>query len=123
MDMDSALPHLGPSARDYQLDFEWMHLTYNENAGFAETYGFAGNQGMVNVEGIRIFPCGVASDTLLIYLHPASTLQLCHMQQRSRARTCFRFDIDRPNVKEHMAFGQGIHSCIGNIIVRTTVPN
>lgn len=61
---------------DAGLEFEWVHLSYDENASFVETYGFSGNQGAVNLEGIRIRPSGVESDTLLIFMHPASTLQL-----------------------------------------------
>lgn len=34
----------------------------------------------------------------------------------------YRFDIDRPNVKDHLAFGQGMHTCIGNAITRNVVP-
>jgi dienelactone hydrolase len=60
----------------HELDFEWVHIAYDENASFVETYGFSGNQGAVNLEGIRIVPKGVHSDTLLIFMHPASTLQL-----------------------------------------------
>jgi cytochrome P450 len=32
------------------------------------------------------------------------------------------FDIDRPNLKEHLAFGHGMHTCIGNAVTRETVP-
>lgn len=34
----------------------------------------------------------------------------------------YRFDIDRPNLKEHLAFGHGMHTCIGNAITRNVVP-
>ncbi len=34
----------------------------------------------------------------------------------------YRFYIDRPNGKDHMAFGQGIHTCLGNAITRNVVP-
>ena len=34
----------------------------------------------------------------------------------------YRFDIDRPNVKDHLAFGYGVHTCIGNNITRNIVP-
>ena len=34
----------------------------------------------------------------------------------------FRFDIDRPNNKDHMGFGAGQHTCIGNVIVRAVLP-
>lgn len=56
---------------------EWVHIQYEETAAFTETYGFSGNQGAVNLEGIRFRPAdGVASDTLLVFMHPSSTLQL-----------------------------------------------
>ena len=63
-------------AAPYEIETDWVHIAYAENAAFTETYGFAGNQGMVNLEGIRMRPKGHASATLLIYMHPASTLQL-----------------------------------------------
>lgn len=34
----------------------------------------------------------------------------------------YRFDIDRPNVRDHLAFGQGMHTCIGNAVTRNIVP-
>lgn len=58
------------------LTFEWKHLTFTGNQRFSETYGFSGSQGAVNLEGILIRPEGVASRTLLVFMHPASTLQL-----------------------------------------------
>jgi dienelactone hydrolase len=61
---------------DHELDFEWLHIAYEEPSAFVETYGFAGNQGSINLEGILIRPKGRASDTLLLFMHPASTLQL-----------------------------------------------
>jgi len=33
-----------------------------------------------------------------------------------------RFDIDRPNLKDHIAFGQGVHTCIGSTITRLLIP-
>ncbi len=65
---------------------EWVHLAYAETAGFQETYGFAAGKGMVNLEGIRFLPRGVAARTLLIYMHPATTLQLLPMPQAVAAR-------------------------------------
>ncbi len=56
---------------------EWVHLQYEETAAFTETYGFSGNQGAVNLEAIRFRPAdGRPSDTLMVFMHPSSTLQL-----------------------------------------------
>ena len=55
---------------------EWVHIQYEERAAFTETYGFSGSQGMVNLEGILLRPVGRPSTTLMIFMHPASTLQL-----------------------------------------------
>ncbi len=60
-----------------QVHAEWVHLQYEEKAAFTETYGFSGNQGAVNLEAIRFRPAdGRPSDTLMVFMHPASTLQL-----------------------------------------------
>ena len=72
-------------AESYQLDFEWVHLSHRESQAFVETYGFSGNQGAINLEGIRIRPVGRPSDTLLIFMHPASTLQLLPVPRQAAA--------------------------------------
>ena len=59
-----------------QVDTEWVHVQYREAASFQDTYGFNGSQGNVNLEGIRMRPAGQPSSTLVIFMHPASTLQL-----------------------------------------------
>ncbi|MCG2594333.1 alpha/beta hydrolase [Ramlibacter sp. XY19] len=60
----------------FPIQAEWVHLQYQEPAAFTETYGFSGSQGAVNLEGIRFRPEGQASDTLMVFMHPSSTLQL-----------------------------------------------
>lgn len=60
----------------FDIETEWVHLQYEERAAFTETYWFAGNQGAVHLEGIRFRPSGHHSDTLMVFMHPASTLQL-----------------------------------------------
>ncbi len=70
----------------FELEFEWVHVAYDETAKFTETYGFSGNQGAVNLEGVRIRPKGVPSDTLLIFMHPASTLQLLPVPRAAAAK-------------------------------------
>ncbi len=59
-----------------ELCFEWIHLSRPDSATFVESYGFSGNQGNVNLEGILIKPRNRPSKTLLVFMHPASTLQL-----------------------------------------------
>ena len=73
------------SAGKFEVRPEWVHLQYAETAQFTETYGFAGTQGMVNLEGIRYVPEGRPSKTLLVYMHPASTLQLLPMPRAMAA--------------------------------------
>ncbi len=69
-----------PGARTkYEVQPEWVHVAYAEASDLRETYGFASSQGMVHVEGIRFVPKGRPSGTLLVYMHPASTLQLLPM--------------------------------------------
>jgi dienelactone hydrolase len=54
-------------------------IQFAEPAAMAETYGFAGNQGVVSLEGQRLLPRDRASDTVYLFMHPASTLQLLPM--------------------------------------------
>ncbi len=70
----------------FQTRAEWAHIAYAEAAGLREVYGFAGSQGAVNLEGIRYLPEGKDSRTLLVYMHPASTLQLLPMPRAMAAR-------------------------------------
>jgi pimeloyl-ACP methyl ester carboxylesterase len=51
-------------------------VSFVETAAFTETYGFTGNQGRVFLEGQQILPKGVTSDTVFVFMHPASTLNL-----------------------------------------------
>jgi dienelactone hydrolase len=59
-----------------EVDRQWVHLQYPEVAQYLETYGFSRSQGMVNLEAVLMRPRGRQSSTVLIYMHPASTLQL-----------------------------------------------
>jgi pimeloyl-ACP methyl ester carboxylesterase len=60
----------------HEIVSEWVHVEYSETGGFREVYGFAGGQGIVHLEGIRYTPKDRPSRTLVVYMHPASTLQL-----------------------------------------------
>lgn len=66
----------------FEVETEWKHVSFDEQAAFVETYGFSGSQGAVNLEGIIFRPRGVDSRTLLIFMHPASTLQLLPIPRR-----------------------------------------
>jgi dienelactone hydrolase len=66
---------------------DWVHVTHVEASEFREVYGFAGGgQGSVNLEGIRLRPQGRSSSTLIVYMHPASTLQLLPLPRAMVAR-------------------------------------
>ncbi|WP_395543633.1 alpha/beta hydrolase [Neotabrizicola sp. sgz301269] len=59
-----------------ELTFDWKHLAFAAGRAFTETYGFNGSQGLTHLEGVLITPQDRLSRTLLIFMHPASTLQL-----------------------------------------------
>ena len=56
-------------------------LKFRETPKFAETYGFVGTQGFVALEGQHFVPRGRPSDTVFIFMHPSSTLQLLPMPE------------------------------------------
>jgi pimeloyl-ACP methyl ester carboxylesterase len=60
---------------NFEISTEWVHVQYSEQALFTEVYGFAGSQGMVNLEGVRLTPKGKPSRTLIVMMHPATALQ------------------------------------------------
>ncbi len=64
------------STASYPVRTDWVHVQYQETSAFTETYGFSGSQGAVNLEGLLLRPEGRPSRTLMIFMHPASTLQL-----------------------------------------------
>ncbi len=70
----------------FEIAPEWVHIQYPETAQFREVYGFAGSQGMVNLEGVRFVPKGKPSKMLAVFMHPATTLQLLPVPQ-ALART------------------------------------
>ncbi len=64
------------SQKTFEIEPSWVHVQCKEAAQFVETYGFSGSQGVANLEGLLLKPRGMASKTLLIFMHPATTLQL-----------------------------------------------
>ena len=60
----------------FEVSSEWVHVCFAETSQFTEVYGFSGSQGSVNLEGVRYLPKGKSSRTLVIFMHPATTLQL-----------------------------------------------
>jgi hypothetical protein len=64
------------SPESFEIEPEWVHIAYQASPGLRDVYGYAASLGIVNLEGIRFRPKGRRSGTLLIYMHPASTLAL-----------------------------------------------
>ena len=60
----------------YEIERLPIIVSFEERAAFSETYGFSGSQGVVFLEGQRVVPKMKPSDTVIIFMHPASTLNL-----------------------------------------------
>jgi hypothetical protein len=54
-------------------------LSFAEQLRMTETYGFNGSQGRTVLEGQRLLPRDRPSDTVYLFMHPTSTLQLLPM--------------------------------------------
>ena len=54
-------------------------VSFEEPSEFAEVYGFVGSQGMVFLEGQLLIPTDIPSKTILLFMHPATTLNLMPM--------------------------------------------
>ncbi len=59
-----------------ELTHQWIHISYEETGQFTETYGFAGTQGAVNLEGLLTSSPACSRTTVFLLMHPSSTLQL-----------------------------------------------
>ena len=71
---------------NFEVVPEWVHIKFVETSQFTEVYGFSGSQGSVNLEGVRYIPKGRPSKTLIIFMHPATTLQLLPVPRPLAAR-------------------------------------
>jgi dienelactone hydrolase len=60
----------------YEITRKPIIVQFEDQSSFTETYGFVGSQGYVFLEGQLIIPDGVDSNTLFVFMHPASTLNL-----------------------------------------------
>jgi pimeloyl-ACP methyl ester carboxylesterase len=54
-------------------------ITFAERLRMVETYGFAGSQGQTVLEGQRLVPRDRPSDTVFLFMHPATTLNMLPM--------------------------------------------
>jgi pimeloyl-ACP methyl ester carboxylesterase len=54
-------------------------ISFAEAKQMVETYGFAGSQGQTVLEGQRLVPREKPSDTVYVFMHPATTLHLLPM--------------------------------------------
>lgn len=58
----------------YEIDREPVHISYVENSTMRDVYGFASGTGRIALDGYRWTPRGKPSKTLVVYMHPASTM-------------------------------------------------
>ena len=63
-------------AQEYEVERLPVIVSFDESASYTETYGFAGSSGTIFLEGQRLIPKDHASDTVIMFMHPSSTLQL-----------------------------------------------
>ncbi len=73
-------------AKLFDVVAEYCHIAFAETSAFQETYGFSGSQGMINLEGLRLLPKGKPSKSLVVFMHPATTLQLLPMPRALAAQ-------------------------------------
>ncbi len=64
------------TAMKYEISRQPIIVQFEDHTAFTETYGFVGSQGYVFLEGQLILPDDVKSDTLFVFMHPATTLNL-----------------------------------------------
>jgi len=64
------------SVDKYEIERKPVIVGFEETAAFTETYGFTGSQGKVFLEGQLILPKDVSAETVLLFIHPSSTLNL-----------------------------------------------
>jgi pimeloyl-ACP methyl ester carboxylesterase len=69
------------------LTTEYVAVRFAEQASYTETYGFAGSQGIVNLDGVLIRP-DAPSKTVLFFMHPTTALHILPVP-RSLARLGF----------------------------------
>ena len=101
---------------------QWVHIQYPETAQFREVYGFAGSQGMVNLEGIRFVP-EKPSKTLAVFMHPATTLQLLPMP-KAMAELQFRLrETLQAGGKERMLLPQHNLPDVQRLLMQLFRPN
>ena len=54
-------------------------VSFEDTSTFTEVYGFVGSQGLVFLEGQLLLPKNQDSETVLLFMHPATTLNLLPM--------------------------------------------
>lgn len=66
---------------EYEISRKPVIVQFEDQTSFTETYGFVGSQGLVFLEGQLLVPEGLESDTLFVFMHPATTLNLMPFPQ------------------------------------------
>ena len=63
-------------AKEYEMERLAVVVGFDEYSLYTETYGFAGTGGTIFLEGQRLIPKDHPSDTVILFMHPSSVLQL-----------------------------------------------
>lgn len=99
-----------------ELIAQWELLKHEETPAFKEVYGFAGSQGIVNLEGIRTMPKGRPSKTLVVMMHPTTSLQVLPVPRALAAAGLHvlcagnrYFRNDTPLIMEKVAVDLGVY--------------
>lgn len=61
---------------EFEVVPEWVHVRHSEKSGIREVYGLSNSGGFINLEGLRYLPGNRPSKTLLMFMHPASTMSM-----------------------------------------------
>lgn len=63
-------------AQEYEMERLAVVVSFDESSLYTETYGYAGTGGRIFLEGQRLIPKDHPSDTVILFMHPSSVLQL-----------------------------------------------
>lgn len=66
--------------------YDYFPLRYEEPKAFVETYGFAGSQGLVHIDAVRMRPKHGESKTVFVFMHPSTSQHILPVPQALAAQ-------------------------------------